>query len=111
MVSKLNPMDTAPKDTPILLDAGHPWLVMAIWNEANRSWVYANLQIDMYFGEWNDTYWENEWENPVNSKGLPNVFGWMPVPEPDGMFVNTQSTGALKKEPAHKNHKRGTRYE
>lgn len=90
----LKAMDTAPKDKPILIDAGYPWLVMAIWNEAGKNWVYANLQVDMYMGNYNDTYWESEYESPVNSKGIPNVFGWIPVPELDGMEIDKKARKA-----------------
>lgn len=73
---ELNPMQDAPKKSVILLDVGYPWLVAGIWNAPSESWVYADLQIDLYEGEWNDTYFENEHEKKPN--------GWMPLPEPHG---------------------------
>lgn len=69
---KLNPMNTAPKDRPILLDLGLPWIVYGAWNGANGEWSYANMQTGLYGGEWSDTYFETEYEK--------EPLGWLPLP-------------------------------
>lgn len=73
-------MANAPKDKPILLDAGYPWPVVGIWNDANQKWAYANLQCGMVDGEWSDTYWESDQEPEFDSKGNRNIDGWQPLP-------------------------------
>lgn len=49
-----------PKDRPIVIEC---WLGtgVAIWSEADKKFVYANFQTDMYEGEWNMNYFENEY--------------------------------------------------
>jgi hypothetical protein len=51
---------TPPKDCNFLANIGYPWYVVAHWNEAMGYFVYAELQIDLYQGEWNDTYFTND---------------------------------------------------
>lgn len=75
------PIETAPKDRPILLHAAYPWAVYGIWNEVSKKWVIANLQCDQFEGAWIDTYFENEHESTDDSRGIPTVTHWMPVPE------------------------------
>ena len=70
---QLNPMETAPKDKAILLDVGLPWLVSGVWNNADETWVYANVQVGMYEGDLYDTYFENEYEK--------EPLGWLPIPD------------------------------
>ena len=71
----MNPPDTAPKDgTTFLANMGWPWLVVCMWNAAVDKWVYANPQINLYEGEWNDTYFESEWDDESELKG------WIPMP-------------------------------
>lgn len=94
---KTKPMNTAPKTQPILLDVGYPWLVMGIWNELQKQWVYADLQADLCEEEWRDTYWQNDYENPINKDGFPNVFGWLPVPKPSNMFAIERHNDLRKK--------------
>ena len=69
----MNTPETAPKDKPILIDVGLPWLVVGAWNEPDDSWVYANFQINLFKEDWNDTYFENEHEQFIN--------GWLPLPD------------------------------
>jgi hypothetical protein len=67
-------MNTAPKERPILLDIGHPWAVMGVWNEVNKEWVYASYQVGMYDGRYNDTYFENEsTDAPQQWRHLPEI--------------------------------------
>ena len=71
----MNPPDTAPKDgTTFLANMGWPLLVVCVWNAAVDKWVYANLQVNLYEGKWNDTYFESEWDNESELKG------WIPMP-------------------------------
>jgi hypothetical protein len=80
-MKKLNPMDTCPKDKPVLLDAGYPWLVYGIWNEVSKQFCYCNLEASQMADDKLDTYFSNEWEAPTDRKGNPNFFGWLPIPE------------------------------
>ena len=71
----MNTPKTAPKDGSIFLaDMGLPWLVVCMWNAAVDKWVYANPQINLYEGEWNDSYFESEWDDESELKG------WIPMP-------------------------------
>lgn len=68
--------DEPPKTgNTFLADVGYPWPVVAAWNDCDSCWVYANLQVSMVDGVYNDTYFENEHE-PANG-----VKRWMPLPE------------------------------
>jgi len=49
-----------PKDRQIIIECGLGAGV-AIWNDTDKSFVFANLQIDLFEGKWNDTYFENEY--------------------------------------------------
>ena len=66
------PMNTAPKDSMIILNVGLPWPVVGCWNPCEDLWVYANLQASVCDGE-EDFYFENEREKaPI---------AWAPLPE------------------------------
>lgn len=68
--------ETAPKDgTAFLAHLGYPWPVVAAWNGYSEQWVYANNQIGIVDGKWNDAYFENEYE-PTDE-----LIGWMSLPE------------------------------
>jgi hypothetical protein len=71
------PPETAPKDgTPILaLFTGYPWGVACLWNEVDKEWVYALAQANLFHGEWNDNYFENE------RAAEHELRAWMPIPE------------------------------
>jgi len=49
-----------PKDKQIIIECGLG-IGVAIWNDTDKSFVFANLQIDLFEGKWNDTYFENEY--------------------------------------------------
>ena len=70
----MNPSSTAPKEGPFLGDFGYPWFLMTMWNEVNQDWAVATVQVGMYQGEWNDTYFETDNENKKN------LLGWVPLP-------------------------------
>ncbi len=71
----MNLPETAPKDRTILADIGMPWLVYATWNEPCKCYVYASIQCEMYNGEWNDFYFENE------NFGIEELKSWMEIPK------------------------------
>jgi len=58
-----------------LADIGYPWPVLAAWNGCDDVYVYANLQVGMVDGVYNDTYFETESESKTGVKR------WMPLPE------------------------------
>ena len=49
-----------PKDKQIIIETKQITAV-AIWSEANKKFVYASIQTNMYEGKWNMNYFENEW--------------------------------------------------
>ena len=72
----MNIPETAPQDGSVFLaDMGWPWLVVCMWNASVDKWVYVTPQTDLYEGEWNDRYFENEWDSKSELKG------WLPMPE------------------------------
>lgn len=71
----MNAPNTAPTDKMFLGDFGWPWLCLTHWNEAIGKWSYANFQVDMFEGVWNDVYWETENESEAELRG------WLPMPE------------------------------
>jgi hypothetical protein len=52
-------MSNIPKDKQIIIEIPQGTYV-AIWNEVDQEFKYANPQIDMYHGEYIDTYYETE---------------------------------------------------
>lgn len=71
----MNDPNTAPTDVIFLGDFGWPWPVPTHWNEAIGKWSYANLQVGLFEGSWNDPYWETENESKSELRG------WLPMPE------------------------------
>ena len=53
-------IEPIPKDRQIVIKHGHSKNV-AIWSVADELFVYANVQVDLYRGEWNMNYFENEY--------------------------------------------------
>ncbi|MEZ5480153.1 MAG: hypothetical protein R3E95_22535 [Thiolinea sp.] len=75
----LKPPDTAPRDgTVILGHFGYPWLLATVWNEAVDQWAVAELQADLYEGQWNDRYFNTEHWPP------DKLLGWVELPEVPG---------------------------
>ena len=71
----MNPPATAPRDlTPFLGHFGYPWLLMTMWNPVSGNWAVATVQVGMYEGEYNDTYFETDQETPAS------LLGWLPIP-------------------------------
>jgi hypothetical protein len=71
----MNTPKTAPKDGSMFLaDMGLPCLVACMWSESVNSWVYANPQVGLLGGKWNDCYSENEWDKKSELKA------WIPMP-------------------------------
>lgn len=73
----MNTKETAPKDGEVFLaDLGWPSLVVCSWNGASECWVWSRPSVDLYKGEWNDCYFENEYEKEKE------LLGWIPIPRP-----------------------------
>ena len=67
------PAETAPHDgNPILVDAGYPWPLVCVWNHVENAWICAELNVGMFNGEWNDTYFEYEKRKTIKA--------WIPLP-------------------------------
>jgi hypothetical protein len=62
-----------PKDQTFIANVGLPYAVIAVWNGEEQHYAYADLQVNLCKGEWNDTYFENDYVDTIN--------GWMPLPE------------------------------
>ena len=74
---KWEPAKTAPRDgTAIIANfSNYPWALSATYCKASKSWCAAELQVEMFHGKWNDSYFENEW---VEDNSL---LAWMPMPK------------------------------
>src|SRR5690606_14530824 len=49
------PPETAPRDMTVILgDFGFPWPMAAVWNAVLEKWCCAEVQIDMFYGTYND---------------------------------------------------------
>jgi hypothetical protein len=80
-MTKWKNINIAPKDGKmVLLDIGLPWAVVGSWNVCEKKWVYANIQVNMVDGEYNDPYFENELEAEFDSNGRANIKGWQFLP-------------------------------
>jgi len=74
-MNKWQTPETAPKDDVIIANLGFPFPLVATWNKPSGQWVTANLEVDLYHGEWNDTSFCNEYF------AEKELLGWMPLPE------------------------------
>ena len=70
----MNTPESAPKDETFLGNFGYPWLQMTVWNDYDKKWSVASMEINMMNGEWNDPYWTTEQENETA------LLGWIPLP-------------------------------
>ena len=52
---------TPPKDNNFLANIGLPFYAVAHWSPVHNAFVYANLQADLFKGEWNDYYFDTEY--------------------------------------------------
>jgi len=69
-------IETAPKDRQILLDVGLPWPVVGAYNHIEEAWLYANFQMGMFNGKFDDLYFETELEyKPKFWRELPKLRG------------------------------------
>lgn len=55
---------------------GYPFIVVCVWNPVSMQWVYARHSIDLYDGEWNDCYFENEYENLNSIEAWAEMLKW-----------------------------------
>ena len=62
-------MSKIPKDKQIIITTVTGNYV-AVWSDADKQFVYASPRIDMYQGEWNMHYFENEY---IDEK---DILGW-----------------------------------
>lgn len=70
------PAETAPKgDVIIGWFEGYPMAVAATWNEPEQQWVLCNVQVNLYQGKWNDTFFSTEYATTNELKG------WMLMPQ------------------------------
>jgi len=50
-----------PKDGNVyLVDLGFPYLAMAVWHPIHQEWAWANHQVDIYEGVYQDSYFDTE---------------------------------------------------
>jgi len=66
--------DEPPKDSHFIANVGMPYAVCAMWSECHGCYIYANVQVGLFRGEWTDTYFENEMFQV-------EIEAWMPMPE------------------------------
>lgn len=68
--------ETAPKeDVFIACFDDCPLPVCCTWNEPEQQWVYSLVQVNLYQGKWNDTFFQTEYETS------DALIAWMPLPE------------------------------
>jgi len=67
-------MKAPPRDNLFLANIGYPYYVLAHWNEGMGYYIYAELQVDMYKGEWDDTYFQTE------SFQESDIISWIEMP-------------------------------
>jgi len=72
----MNPPQTAPKDRLFLAGVGLPWLVMAIWNDYQEEFVYADLETSLCEGKYDSGFFT---EYAKHSE----IKGWLDVPDKD----------------------------
>lgn len=71
------PAETAPRDgNPFLADTEYPWPLVCAWNDAEKMFVCAQLNVNMFEGKYNDTYFESEQYEEIKA--------WMPLPAVKG---------------------------
>lgn len=70
------PPKTAPKKDVILACFDDcPLPVTATWNEPEQQWVFSLAQVNLFEGQWNDTFFETQYECADQLKA------WMPLPQ------------------------------
>lgn len=68
--------DDPPKDgNPFVADVGMPWACAAVFNGANGDFCCARLSVDLYLGDWCDSYFECEYYK------TEDIRAWMPMPK------------------------------
>jgi len=76
LITGWQPPETAPKSDVILACFNDcPLPVTATWNEPEQHWVFSLVQVNLFNGKWNDTFFETEYESADALKA------WMPLPE------------------------------
>jgi len=75
MISKWQSAETAPKDgNQFIANIGYPWATLAVWNSADKEYVYVTLQackLECGIDVWFESKRAREAE----------LIGWMPLPE------------------------------
>lgn len=71
-----------PIDRQIIIDVGYGQLHIAIYNPVDEKFVYANMQANLYNGEFNDYYYENEYCT------VEEVRGWYEVYDREGFIAS-----------------------
>lgn len=89
------PPEQAPKDGTQILAVfeSHPFPVMAVWCGASGTWCAAVPQVDMYQGELNDWYFENEHFPADQLKAWWDVRHDAPANATEAAAVITEVTG------------------
>jgi hypothetical protein len=64
-----------PKDDIFLANIGIPYAVTCGYNEVQKQFFYADIQIDLYKGKFKDAYFQTEYID--ESK----IISWMHLPE------------------------------
>lgn len=66
---------TPPKDKLFLADIGYPYYVLAHWSNVDNQYIFAELQVDLYQGKWDDVYFQTDRFKEYELKG------WIEMPK------------------------------
>ncbi|MEG3753126.1 hypothetical protein [Psychromonas arctica] len=73
--SQWQPARTAPKDEVFIAIFECSSLpVLCTWNEPESQWIFSVVQVNLYQGKWNDTFFDTEYET------AGALIAWMPLP-------------------------------
>lgn len=73
---------TPPKNRLFLADIGYPHYVIAHWSKVNNQYVFAEMQVDLYQGEWDDVYFQTEYFEEEEIKS------WIELPSSKHLINN-----------------------
>jgi len=71
-------MKAPPKDNTFLANIGLPWYVVAHWSNAFEKYVFAELQVDLLHGKWEDVYFQTD------SFQESEIISWIEMPKIEG---------------------------
>lgn len=81
-LDKILKKTTPPKNRLFLADIGYPHYVLAHWNKVNNQYIFAEIQLELYQGEWDDVYFQTEYFEEEEIKS------WIELPSSKHLINN-----------------------